>query len=216
MKQLLVNRVFIALNSMDKLKQNLALVVGLAIPIFMMVVIAGVIYFPRLLNPVEPTQYDFVYAVGDGVAYSTYGGSYPYPAKGVWQKYSYRVVDGQLVRQEALPIPKEYENMPVATDEPRFYVYHVSTHKSTEISFEEVSQLPLDPGPKSPDGFEVVRGNGRGGGMFPFGYSGGDNYNKKYIRKEYYAEPLDLNLPQDYYGEFFVAWIIQEPSSPPQ
>lgn len=195
---------------MDKLKQNITLVVGLSIPIFMIAIIAGVIYFPRLLNPVEPPQHDFVYAVGDGVAYAAYNVTYPYhPTKGVWQKYFYRVVSGKLVREEALPVPEEYKNIPIVSDEPRFYVYRVRTHKSDPISFDEASQLVLDAGSKSPDGYEIVRGNGRGGGMFPFGYNGGDDYNKKYIRKEYYAEPLDLNLPQDYYGEFFVAWIIK-------
>lgn len=194
---------------MDKLKQNLALVVGLAIPVFMIAVIAGVIYFPRLFNPVQSPQYDFIYAVGDGVAYASYGQSYPYPTKGMWPKYSYRVVSGKLVRQEAPPVPTEYGNMPIGTDEPRFYIYHVTTHKSTEIPFDETSPLTLDAGPKSPDGFEIVRGDGRGSGMFPFGYNGGDDYNKKYIRKAYYAEQLDLNLPQDYYGDFFVAWIIR-------
>jgi hypothetical protein len=99
--------------------------------------------------------------------------------------------------------------MPIGTDEPRFYIYHVTTHKSTEILFAEASQLTLDAGPKSPDGFEIVRGGGGGGGIFPFGYNGGNDYNKKYIRKEYYAESLDLNLPQDYYGDFFVAWVIK-------
>jgi hypothetical protein len=194
---------------MDKIKQNIALVTGLAIPIFMIAVIAGVIYFPRMFNPVQPPQYDFIYAVGDGVAYASYGQSYPYPAKGVWSKYFYRVVSGKLVRQEAPPVPTEYGNMPIGTDEPRFYIYHVATHKSTEIPFVEASQLTLDAGPKSPDGFEIVRGGGGGGGIFPFGYNGGGDYNKKYIRKEYYAEPLELNLPQDYYGDFFVAWILK-------
>lgn len=194
---------------MNTFKQNLALIIGLAIPVFMIAVIAGVIYFPRFFNPVQPPQYDFIYAVGDGVAYASYGQSYPYPAKGVWPKYSYRVISGKLVRQEAPPAPTEYGNMPIGIDEPRFYVYHVATHKNTETSFEEVSQLTLDAGPKSPDGFEIARGGGQGGEMFPFGYNRGGDYNKKYIRKEYYAEPLDLNLPQDYYGEFFVAWIIK-------
>lgn len=194
---------------MDKLKQNIALVVGLSIPIFMIAVIAGVIYFPRFFNPVQPPQHDFIYAVGDGVAYASYGGSYPYPTKGVWQKYLYRVVSGKLVRQEALPIPKEFENMPIASEEPRFYVFHVATHKNEELSFDAAAQLTLDPGPKSSDGFEIVHGGGQGGGMFPFGYNGGDDYNKLYIRKEYYADQLDLNLSQNYYGEFFVAWIIK-------
>ncbi len=196
-------------NPMEKLKQNLALVVGLAIPIFMIAVIAGVIYVPRFLNPVQPPQHDFIYAVGDGVAYASYGQPYSYPAKGVWPKYSYRVISGKLVRQEALPVPKEYGNMPISPEEPRFFVYHVHTHKSLEIPFEEASQLTLDAGPKSPDGFEIVRGGGQGGGIFPFDYNRSGDYNKKYIRKEYYAEPLDLNLPQDYYGDFFVAWVIK-------
>lgn len=194
---------------MDKLKQNIALVVGLAIPVFMMLVIAGVIYFPRWFNPITPPQYDFIYSAGDGVVYTSYGNApYAYPAKGVWTKYTYRITEGKLVKQENAPVPPEYASMPVIDVSPNFYVYHIAEHKSTSISFEEASQLNLEGSAKSPDGFEIVRGGSSGGG-FPFGYNGANDYNKKYIRKDYYAEPLDLNLPQDYYGDFFVAWVMK-------
>ena len=194
---------------MDKLKQNIALIIGFAIPVVMVMVIAGVIYFPRWFNPVPPPQHDFIYAAGDGVVYPAYGRSmYAYPTKGVWPKYTYRITNGKLTRQESGPVPQEYGQMPVVEDEPQFFVYHVASHTNTSLTFAEASVYTLDQSAKSPDGYEVVRGSGQNGG-FPFFYDGNNDYNKEFIRKDYYAEELNLNLPSDWYGEFFVAWVVK-------
>ncbi len=199
---------------MNTIKQNIALFVGLVIPVVMMLVIAGVIYLPRMLSPITPPQHDFLYAVGDGVVYATpYGAyptpyAYPYPSKGVWPKYIYRVVDGKLARTDAGPVPKEYGTMPVEDIAPKFYVHHVATDTNTPVTFEEAATYSVDSGAKSPDGFDIVRGQG-GGGDFLFSY-GGNNYNKQYLHKDHYAEELNLNLPENYYGDFFVAWIVKD------
>ncbi len=200
---------------MEKLKQNIALVVGLSIPLLMMLIIAGVIYLPRWMNSTPPPRYDFLYAVGDGVQYfapqNYYAPAYPpYPTKGVWPKYTYRVLDGKLVRQTTGPVPKEYGTMPEGDVSPKFYVYHVGTKKSSEITFDDAALYTLDSGVKSPDGFDIVRGQGSGDG-FPFFFGGGNNYNKQYIHKGQYAEELSLNLPENYYGDFFIAWITNPP-----
>ncbi len=196
---------------MEKLKQNIALVVGLAIPVLMMLIIAGVIYLPRLLSPVASPQYDFLYAVGDGVAYVTphnyYAPAYPYPAKGVWPTHTYRVVGQKLVRQETGPVPKEYGAMPEEDIVPKFYIYHADTDKSSEVSFEEASRLTLDSSIKSPDGFDIIRGQGSGE-VFPFFMGGSNNYDKEYLHKDHYTKELKLNLPENYYNDFFVAWIV--------
>ncbi len=199
---------------MDKIKQNIALTVGFAIPVIMMLVIAGVIYFPRWFNEVAPPQHDFIYAAGDGVIYPAHGGTYAYPTyayptKGAWPKYTYRIAGGKLTRHESGPIPPEYGQMPIVEDEPKFFVYHVATHTSEPITFEAAALYTLDQGAKSPDGYEVVRGNSSNGGFSPFFYDGNNDYDKKFIRKDYHAEELNLNLPSDWYGEFFVAWVIK-------
>jgi hypothetical protein len=194
---------------MDKIKQNIALTVGFAIPVIMMLVIAGVIYFPRWFNEVEPPQHDFIYAAGDGVIYPAYDRIYAYPTKGVWPKYTYRIVGGKLTRQESGPVPPEYGQMPIVEDEPKFFAYHVATHTSVPLTFEEAALYTLDQSAKSPDGYEVVRGNGSNGNFSPFFYDGNNDYDKEFIRKDYYAEELNLNLPSDWYGEFFVAWVIK-------
>lgn len=197
---------------MDKLKQNIALTVGFAIPVIMVLVIAGVIYLPRWFNPVVSPQHDFIYAAGDGVVYPVIDRMYPYPAypmKGVWPKYTYRIVNGTLTRQESGPVPPEYGQMPVVEDEPKFFVYHIASHTSVPLTFDEAAMYTLDQSAKSPDGYEVVRGNTGNSGFSPFFYNGNNDYDKEFIRKDYYAEELNLNLPSDWYGEFFVAWILK-------
>jgi len=197
---------------MEKLKQNLALVVGLAIPVVMVIIIALVIYIPRWF--VEPPKHDFIYAVGEGVYYPG-SDMYPYrpspyaayPVKGVWPKYFYQIVDGKLVRKEAGLPPPEYVGMPVTDVEPKFYLHHVVANTSVPISFEDAEKYVLDTNVRSPDGWEIAGPSG-GGGMFPF-YEGSYDYNAKYLKKGSTAIKLNMNLPRDFYGDTFLAWVIQ-------
>jgi hypothetical protein len=198
---------------MEKLKKNLALVVGLAIPVVMVLIIALVIYIPRWFT--EPPRVDFIYAVGEGVYYPQSAAyAYPstpygyYPAKGVWPKYFYQVVDGKLVRKEAGLPPQEYTGMPVTDVEPKFYLYHVAAHTSVPISFEDTQKYTLDTSTRSPDGWEIAGPSG-GGGIFPFFYEGSYDYNAKYLKKGSTAIKLNLNLPREFYGDTFLAWVVQ-------
>ncbi|MDP2598581.1 MAG: hypothetical protein Q8P49_01995 [Candidatus Liptonbacteria bacterium] len=197
---------------MENIKKNFSLYIGLAIPVAMILVVAIVVYAPRVLYTVPSPQYDFLYAVGDNVVFTAYGRDvYPYPAyKGVWPKYVYTVENGKLKRTEA-EIPPSQEGVVILLEDiqPKFYIHDTATNKSTQVSFEDAQALTLDTGVRSPDGFEVARGTG-GGEVFPFFSGGGSNYNKRYIRKDYYAEELNLNLPSEYYAEFFLAWVIPQ------
>lgn len=123
--------------------QNISLVVGLAIPVLMIVLVALSIYVPALLSP-EP-QYDFLYVTGDDY----------------WDSRQYEVQQGRLIKREV----KYHDNytLPAA----RIFIHDVTTNQSREISFEEAQQLSLNSGSKSKDGWEVVRGSGHDG-FFPF------------------------------------------------
>jgi len=196
---------------MEKIKQNLALVVGLAIPVAMVIIIALVIYIPRFFT--EPPQYDFVYAVGEGIYYPTSPYSYPegpyaYPVKGVWPQYFYQVVDGKLVRKDAGDPPMEYKGIPVADVGPKFYLHHVTANTSVPITFEDAEKYVLDTSMRSPDGWEIAGPSGSGG-IFPFFYDGARDYNAKYLKKGSTAILLNLNLPRDHYGDTFLAWVVR-------
>ena len=195
---------------MENIKKNFSLYVGLAIPVIMVLFVAGVVYAPRWFNAIEPPQHDFLYAVGDNIVYASFGRDmYPYPAaKGVWPKYVYTVENGKLKKTEAVLPPPEAGQVRVEDIAPKFYLHDTETNTSMPITFEEAQALTLDTGVKSPDGFEVVRGQGNGG-IFPF-YEGRNDYDKRYIRKDYYAEELNLQLPTEYYAEFFLGWVTNQ------
>ena len=208
---------------LEKIKQNPSLFIGFAIPIFMVLFIAGVIYLPRILNSTVPPAYDFVYAAGDGVIYPSYGangaGYYPYPIysqNGARLKYTYRVADGKVIKEESRydqnPNDKGAQplwNTTVVDIEPKFYVYHVAEEKSQALTYDEVSKLKLDSGPKSQDGYELVRGSYGGGDIFPFFYGGSGDYNSQYLKKGSYARKIELDLPQNYYNVFFLGWVMK-------
>lgn len=130
-----------------RIKQNIPLVVGLAIPVLMIVFVAGAIYVPGLF--IKP-QYNFLYAVG---GYPTYAEQ----ADGQYIQHSYSVRDKKLKAQTWTITGKEFyrESQP-----PRFYIYNVADNSNEEITFAEAESLILDTNRESPDGFEVIRNRG--------------------------------------------------------
>ena len=198
---------------MENLKKNLPLYVGLAIPFLLVAVIAMLIYVPRVLSGEKP-QYDFVYAVGENVVYAS---SYPgyldmaknpagtYPNReGVLPKYRYQIIGGKITRIENPAPAKEYAAFPVIDVVPKFYLHHVADNRSEEITFEQLSQLSLESTTMSPDGYAIEQGRSNGS---PF-FGGSYDYRKKYLRKDTFAEEMNLSLPQDYYyQEFLLGWV---------
>lgn len=207
------------MHMLEKIKQNPSLFVGFAIPVSMVLFIAGVIYVPQLWNSTPPPQYDFVYATGEGVIYPSYGAgyySYPYAANGARLKYVYRVVDGKIVKEEPeLDQPAAMKTAPsisptvVVDIEPKFFRFHVSDGTSEALNATSAMQLSLDTNAKSPDGYELVRGNYNGGEFFPFYYGGSGDYYSKYLKRGSFAKKIELNLPQNYYGEYFLGWVAK-------
>ncbi len=163
-------------------KQNIALIIGLSIPVAMILFVAIAINAPHWFSTVEPPQYNFLY---------TSGRSNPYA--------SYLVKDGRLQRHdvkqsETATKPAEYQQ--------RFFVHAVSANISHEISEDEALELQLDGGVRSPDGFRLESGNR--GGWFLFGY--GRDYRSRYLVKENYSQKLELES-QD--GNYRYYWNIQ-------
>src|SRR4051812_7664420 len=116
-------------------KQKLPLIIGLAIPVLMILFVAGAVYVPRFfLHP----QYDFVYVNGD------------------YYYRQYSVENGKLIRQVLPEDPKLY--YPKPTQPEKFFVYDIQTDTSKEISFSDAQKLVLDSNLKSPDGYEVKQG----------------------------------------------------------
>lgn len=167
-------------------KKNISLVVGIAIPIFMIVLIAVSIYLPSLFAPTP--QYNFLYAIEDG-----YG-----------QYRQYGVDNGTLVKYEVKN--PEYDTPRDA----KLFIHNVSKNTDQAVTFEEAQKLKLDATVKSPDGYEVVYGSSEYG-FFPFFFSGGYDYNAMYLKGHNTSKKLDLqssNGGRHYYrNRRFLGWI---------
>jgi hypothetical protein len=170
--------------------KDIALIIGLAIPLLMIVFVAGAIYLPRLFSSLDPPQHDFLYLVG-----SPYGDE------------RYLVVDGRLEVRKV--DPPDYT--PPGADWPRMlYVHHVATNSSEAISFEAAAKLTLDSSPRSPDGFEIVHGRKS---EFFFPILSTTDYQTRYLQQDSWSRKLDLETGSDtgYPSMFnFLGWIVEE------
>ncbi|MDP3772318.1 MAG: hypothetical protein Q8Q94_03020 [bacterium] len=177
-----------------KKSKNISLIVGLAIPVLMIVAVAGSIYIPQFFAP-KP-QYDFLYTN------DYYGG--PYGAQ------LYEVRNGRVVKNPpVLPLQDSsappYVAKPVPAPEPQLFRYDVKNDMSKEVAFEEAQNFSLTTDQKSPDGFEFRDGS-RDGDFFPFGR--GYDYNVKYLIGHGISRKLNISVNQYQYNPVrFLGWI---------
>lgn len=167
-----------------KIKKNIALIVGLSIPVVMIVLVAAAIYLPRLFY--HPA-YNFLYVTsGDYYAIQ-----------------QYEVQDGRLMKKNV----KRPDAM-ASAGEAKLYIYDVATDRNTEVSFADAQNLDLDPDRQSPDGFEIVAAGYRDG-FFPFFFSSDGDYCARYISGHNVSRKLDLkqgsNSACDNFR--FIGWI---------
>lgn len=172
-------------------KNNIPLILGMLIPVFMIIFVAVSIYLPALFT--QP-KYDFLYAAG---------GDY-------YLLNSYAVQNSKLIKNE-VNYPANYLNssgLPKA--EPKLYVYDMAKNVSREVSFEEAQRLKLNSENISPDGFEVVSGT-EDFSIFSIFFSRGDFYGAKYIRGHGISKRLNLHKENDYWYHNirFIGWLIQ-------
>lgn len=168
---------------MDK-GQKITLWIGIAIPIAMIIFIAGSIYIPGIF--IKP-QYNFIYATSGDTSY--------------YYDRLYTVEEGKVIRR---PVIAPTYGKPVT--EPDFYLYDVKTDQARKLTFDEAVIYRLDASAQSPDGFTVVNGRGEYG-MFPF-FVGGSNYQNYYLRGKNVSRKLNLSLRANAYYSFqFLGWV---------
>ena len=169
-------------------KKNVSLIVGIAIPILMIFLVAISIYLPALLAPAP--RFNFLYVIDD---------NHP-------QGCQY-VMENSVLKKREIKHPQDY-----TPEVARLFVHDVSADESKEISFEEAQKLKLDANAKSLDGYEVVYGNADDG-LFPLFFSGGyDDYNTMYLKGHNASKKLNLQHSiNDYYryrnGARFLGWV---------
>ena len=154
----------------------------------MIILVTLSIYVPQFF--VKP-QYDFLYLIGNNNCYTDRNNTQIYSVQN--NKVVKNVQDDAVQRCTAGQIPQ-----------PKIFRYDVVANKSTEVSFDDVKNLTVDSSPKSPDGFEIIRGS-NSGGFFPFYFYSGSDYNSRYINGRNVSKKL--NLQQDGYNFVLLGWI---------
>jgi hypothetical protein len=165
---------------MQFVKQNIALVLGLSIPVAMILFIAAMVYVPQLY--IQP-QYSFIYATNDNR----------------YDEYGYRVEGDRIVYQ-----PRISEDINHSYTEPTLYVYDVETNRSRQITLEDAQLYRLDSSTESPDGFKVVRGGS--GGDFIFFFGGGYDPSH-YLVGQGVSKKLNIDESSNYWDFHLVGWI---------
>ncbi len=169
--------------------KDVALIIGLLIPVAMVLFIAGAIYLPRAFSRVDPPTHNFLYLVG-----YNYG-----PERFV-------ELDGRLTK-ETVEEPRYPRHQ--GAQEVQFFVHDVTANSSRRLTFDEAVKLSLDSTYRSPDGYEIVHGR-KADFFFPIASS--TDYHTRYLKKDSHTTKLDLAVPSDAgYGNTFIflGWIIE-------
>ena len=180
------------------MKKNAPLIIGLAIPVFMIILISLVVYVPSaMLKPVH----SFIYATNDR--------NYGYGDR-------YSVVNGKLVK-EFIPYPENDGSQIDPQFKPTFptvrlFVYDPIQNKSREVSFDDARQFTINENIESPDGFVFVGQNTYyNDGIFGLFGSSRDR-NTTYMKKGNVSKKINLitGSAEPYYYDNnirFIGWI---------
>jgi hypothetical protein len=168
--------------------QDWSLRLAVALPVLLIVFVAGAIYLPRFWA--KPAQYDFVYT-----KQSTGN-----------EAYSVSRENNSLVKEENPSgiAPEDLTKGNAVLVEPKLYRYHVATGESDRISFDEAATLRYQNRVQSQDGYEVTTG-GYGGGLF-FGSSSKPAI---YLRSHGASTKITLTGIDTYnlYNFQFIGWV---------
>lgn len=183
---------------------TISLIVGLAIPVIMVILIALAVLLPgRNINPTT----DFVYAVGSYPTYTTREGD-------TLTQHDLAIIEGRLTH--TLHTYKAANNYPPYSYEresvPRLFIHNTKEDTNKEISIDEALNFLLSTETKSPDGFSVSFGR-RSYGVFPFFFDGGsDNNEHAYLSNKTASKEITLTsgASKDIYSFQLVGWVIEE------
>ncbi|MEX0930142.1 MAG: hypothetical protein WDZ79_00525 [Candidatus Paceibacterota bacterium] len=172
-------------------KDNLALVVALALPVVLIAVIVVLVYVPRLFAPVP--QYDFLYGV----------------PKNVWPdrncSIDYEVASGTFIEQRTVSGCEEGQTPTPVRD---LYVYRVGEGERETLSYEEARNLNLDTRDMSPDGYILTRYSNNRGIFDLFGVPRDSGWHLERGGVQHSIELGDRSSRYYYYDVDFYGWII--------
>lgn len=169
-------------------KQNLPLIFGISLPIVFIIIISLVLFVPSI--SIKPAH-NFIYSFED-----SYGNYY----KNIY------VIDKNRITTSPIKNPSLYtdKQQKYTSDNSPIYLYNVSEDTSRQISLEDAKNLLLDPGPSSPDGYNVSYQYNSGDLFFGQNNSGYYIFNNKGKKK---INGI-ANGPYSGYGNFkVVGWV---------
>jgi hypothetical protein len=182
------------------IKKNPALYIGLALPLLMVLLFAGIPFIASFM--VQPPKYNFIYSVN----------SYQMDVK-------FSVIDGRLELNV-------YNRSNYPNDPPSVYLIDVHSKENTQLSFvsnneknllvppheyrtfivEGISLKDLDTSMISPDGYQFISDNGDNFSLFPL-FFGGNRRNLLSISKLGRIERFQNTLG-GYWASKFEGWVI--------
>lgn len=137
-------------------REDFALIIGLALPVIFMIILAIAIYLPNL--SVKP-QHNFIYTLPQYSYHKEY-------------QMEYFITDNHIAQKQAIVLSQN-NNAVILPGGPDLYFYDVHKDTSHQLTYKEAEQYTLVPGPSSPDGYTVTY-NYSHGGIFELFGSGSD------------------------------------------
>lgn len=199
------------------IKQNLALVLGIALPVVLMLAFMIAAAVPNMLA--APPHYDMLFSINarpdgstaqipldvtlrvhDHKLIATYrprkknaNGQYDY---GTWRRLYLYDAKAQTVRPLDFPLPDDAFTMTKAESRP------VASAK----------ELTLNTTAESPDGYVFENGNYGGGGFMGDLFWNGSRYREPQLVKGSAHVPLKINQPHYYYyyDADFIGWVTAQ------
>ncbi len=175
-------------------KSNIALILGIAIPIIVIILVAIFAYIPT--KSISP-KYDFLYYFRD------------YTKQYCINDGIYTVVKGKIKIAESLAVPKGSEcRYDLETDPPKIYRYDSVKGGNYQVSFEDARKLSLDNNAISPDGLSIRNGSYNNAGIFDIFGGTNRNYNQAYLaNSKGDTKAIDVGT-SNYYDFIFIGWVI--------
>lgn len=216
-------------------KENLPVIIAIALPVLLILVVAAFVYIP---NSIGRPQYNFIYTQTNWPYSYSYNGTECL----VYKSY-YEIEGNRLIKKDfaaagtsatgsstsTLPRDMNYYgnnaykpmiavapldpaaycagySRVVKKDAPELYIYESAADSTRLLPYEEASKLTLVDGMISPDGY-TVQGGYQSSGLFDL-FGGGNGYELYAMKKD---RRVKLSVPQfEMYGggNFgFISWI---------
>ncbi len=206
------------------MKKNLTLILGLAIPVVVVIIVALFVVVPNWLS--SPNT-DFLYLRNSSGNYYDDGLTYNATDNCYWSATNYRVVSGKIVSQANNTAPRGYAlcDTMVGLKNPRqvkntkdIYRYDVVRKTSTKLSLEDAQKLTLSDAKLSPDGYEISNGGYRGGSLFGEIFYSSSNRYSRFLVGHGASHRIELDANQgayyDYYSSYsnfsFLGWVVSQ------